>query len=54
MEEVEGATFVPGNSTPGPSDESGPPVILYGAAAFLGLLVVLGGGWLYMTRPWER
>ena len=54
MEEVEGATFVPSNSTPGPSDGSGPPVILYGAAAFLGLLVVLGGGWLYMTRPWER
>ncbi len=59
-EEVEGATFVAavtGGSTPGPSgpsDQSAPPVLLYGVAALLGLIVVLGGGWLYMTRPWQR
>ena len=29
-------------------------MLLYGAAALLGLVAVLGGGWLYMTRPWER
>jgi hypothetical protein len=53
-QEVEGATFVPGDSAPGPSDESGPPLLLYGAAALLGLIAALGGGWLYLARPWER
>ena len=59
-EVVEGATFVPtvvGDSTAGPSgpsDPSTPAVLLYGAAALLGLIAVLGGGWLYATRPWQR
>ncbi len=52
--QVEGATFVADSPAPGPSGGSAPPVLLYGAAALLGLVVVLGGGWLYLARPWER
>ena len=59
-QEVEGETFVPaaaGDSTggpDGPSDNPAPPVLLYGAALLVGLSAVIGGGWLYLTRPWER
>ena len=53
-EQVAGATFVPDNTTPGPADDSAPPALLYVVAALVGLLVVLGGGWLYITRPWTR
>jgi hypothetical protein len=52
--EVAGVTFVPGDSIPGPSDSSAPPALLYGAAALLGLVIVLGCGWLYLARPWTR
>jgi len=41
--QVEGATFVADSPAPGPSGGSAPPVLLYGAAALLGLVVVLGG-----------
>jgi cobalamin biosynthesis Mg chelatase CobN len=56
-EQVEGVTFAPVDSTAGPSqpsDPSAPSALLYGAVAVLGLIAVLGGGWLFMTRPWTR
>jgi hypothetical protein len=46
-----GLTLAPADSTPGPSDQPAPPVLLYGAAALLGLAVVMGGGWALMIRP---
>ena len=48
---VAGLTLAPADATPGPSDAPTPPVLLYGAAAVLGLIVVLGGGWALMIRP---
>ena len=48
---VAGLTLAPADSTPGPSDQPAPPVLLYGAAALLGLAVVMGGGWALMIRP---
>jgi hypothetical protein len=48
---VAGLTSAPADATPGPSDAPAPPVLLYGAAAVLGLIVVLGGGWVLMIRP---
>jgi hypothetical protein len=48
---VAGLTLGPDQSTPAPSDAPAPPVLLYGAAAVLGLIVVLGGGWALMIRP---
>jgi hypothetical protein len=50
--EVAGVTSAPGASS-GPTDSS-PTPLLYGAAAFLGLVVVLGGGWALMARPGRR
>jgi hypothetical protein len=48
---VAGLTLAPADATPAPSDAAAPPVLLYGAAAVLGLIVVLGGGWVLMIRP---
>ena len=50
---VAGATSAVGDQTPGPAPE-GPSPLLYGTVAILGLAVVLGGGWLYINRPWMR
>ena len=50
---VAGATSAGGDQTPGPAPE-GPSPLLYGTVAILGLAVVLGGGWLYINRPWMR
>ena len=54
IEPVEAATFTPGDASPVPSDPSAPPALVYGAVAILGLIGVLGAGWLYITRPWTR
>jgi hypothetical protein len=51
--EVAGVTSIPGELNSGPANSS-PGPLLYGGAAALGLVVVLGGGWLYLRRPWER
>jgi hypothetical protein len=59
-QQVEGVTFEPSYSpepalpTPGPSQDSLPPALLYAAVAVLGLALVVGAGWLYLTRPWQR
>jgi hypothetical protein len=53
-EQVAGVTFAPGDSNPGPPAPAGPLPLLYGAVAVLSLIVVLGGGWLYIARPWTR
>jgi hypothetical protein len=53
-EKVAAVTLTPGSSSPTPSDPSVPTPLLYGAVAVLGLAVVLGGGWLYINRPWIR
>ncbi|HEX7496997.1 MAG TPA: hypothetical protein VF344_00825 [Candidatus Limnocylindrales bacterium] len=50
---VAGATSTQGDQTPGPAPEA-PSPLLYGTVAILGLAVVLGGGWLYINRPWTR
>jgi hypothetical protein len=50
--EVAGATSAPGGPS-GPADSS-PTPLLYAAAAVLGLVVVLGGGWALMARPGRR
>jgi hypothetical protein len=49
--EAAGAVSTPGG--PGPTDSS-PTPLLYGAAALLGLVAVLGGGWALMARPGRR
>jgi hypothetical protein len=51
---VAGETSASLDSNPGPSAPEGPSPLLYAAAAVLGLVVVLGGGWLYVNRPWTR
>ena len=50
--EVTGAV----SAASGPSDpkDSSPTPLFYGAAAVLGLVVVLGGGWALMARPGKR
>jgi hypothetical protein len=53
-EQVAAVTLTPGSSSPPPSDPSVPTPLLYVAVAALGLAVVLGGGWLYVNRPWIR
>jgi cell division septation protein DedD len=53
-EQVAGITFTPADSNPTPSDPAPSSVLLYGVVAAMGLVVVLGGGWLYITRPWTR
>jgi hypothetical protein len=53
-EQVAGITFSPADSNPAPSDPAPSSALLYGVVAAMGLVVVLGGGWLYITRPWTR
>ena len=53
-EQAAGVTFSPGDSSPSPSDSSVPTPLIYLAVAVLGLGVVLGGGWVYINRPWTR
>ncbi len=53
-EQVAGIAFSPADSNPAPSDPAPSSVLLYGVVAAMGLVVVLGGGWLYITRPWTR
>jgi hypothetical protein len=50
--EVAGAASAAGGPS-GPTDSSTTP-LFYGAAAVLGLIVVLGGGWALMARPGKR
>jgi hypothetical protein len=52
--EMAGATSVPADRSSDGSDSSVPPALLYGAAALIALVVVLGGGWVFVVRPGRR
>jgi hypothetical protein len=51
---VAGVTSMPAGRALDRSGSSVPPALLYGVAALIALIAVLGGGWIFVTRPGRR